>query len=58
MHLSLRLLGLDVLDVTIDTDSPSLEPERGPGDCTTYPVGFTQPDRQPIREVGRDTDPD
>ena len=44
MRLSIRLLGLDLLDVELSTDASSPAPDDTPrddrGDCTTYPVGF------------------
>lgn len=42
MRLTLRLLGLDILDFTLDTDNPSGD---DPGDCTTSPVGFALPEQ-------------
>ncbi len=42
MRLTLRLMGLDVLDIAVDTDTTP-PPSCDPGDCTTYPVGFTAP---------------
>lgn len=39
MRLTLRLMGLDVLDLNVETDGASDEP----GDCTTYPVGYALP---------------
>lgn len=40
MRLTVRCLGLDLLDIEINTDSPSPEPDCL-GDVTSYPVGFT-----------------
>jgi hypothetical protein len=40
MRVCLRLMGLDVLDFTIETD-----PVDEAGDSTTYPVGFTLAER-------------
>lgn len=45
MRLTIRLLGLDLLDVEVNADAPSsaLEDQGAdnPGDCTSYPMGFT-----------------
>lgn len=38
MRLTIRLLGTEVLHVSTEADDAS---NGGPGDCTTYPVGFT-----------------
>ena len=38
MRLTIRLLGTEVFHV--DTD-PDPDQQDGPGDCTTYQVGFT-----------------
>lgn len=40
MRLAITFLGLDLLsiDVTTDTDTDN---GTDPGDCTTYPIGFT-----------------
>lgn len=40
---TLRLFGVAVLSWTVTED----DAETSPGDCTTYPVGFTQPPRVP-----------
>ena len=37
MRLTVRLLGTEVLHITTDPDPA----DDSPGDCTTYPVGFT-----------------
>lgn len=39
MRLTIRLLGLDLLDVEVTTTDDSND--DGPGDCTTQPIGFT-----------------
>lgn len=38
MRLTVRLLGLDLLDVELSTDEPSPAPDGG--DITSYPMGF------------------
>ena len=45
MRLTLRPLGLDVLDLSIETDSPSGD---DPGDSTASAVGFTLPETPPL----------
>lgn len=44
MRLTIRLLGLDLLDVELSTDSPSPEPDDTSrddrGSWTSYPMGF------------------
>lgn len=47
MRLTLRFLGLDLLDLNVDTDAACAPASDDPGDCTTYPVGFTMPDPAP-----------
>jgi hypothetical protein len=37
VRITVRVLGLDVLDLTIETDG---DPATSPGDVTTAPVGF------------------
>lgn len=39
MRLTIRLLGTEVFHASTDPDEP--QSQQGPGDCTTYPVGFT-----------------
>lgn len=39
MRLTIRVLGCEVLHLSTD-DEPEVEHEVGPGDCTSYPVGF------------------
>jgi len=46
MRLSIRFLGLDLLDLDLSTDSPSPEPDDrardlSGGTTAAYPVGFT-----------------
>lgn len=41
MRLTLRLLGLDVLDLELTTDAPA---DASPGDSTASAVGFTLPE--------------
>ena len=40
MRLNITLLGLDLLSVELTTDSDG-DNGTDPGDCTTYPIGFT-----------------
>lgn len=40
---TLRLFGVAVLTWTVTKDGA----ETSPGDCTTYPLGFTPPPRVP-----------
>ena len=47
MRLTLRLLGLDMLDLSIETDAESDDP----GDSTTSAVGFTVPEPPPLEAV-------
>ena len=42
MRLTIRILGTEVLHITTEPDPT----ETGPGDCTTYPVGFVS--RMPV----------
>ena len=39
MHLTIRILGAEVLCISTERDQPD-GPGGDPGDCTTYPVGF------------------
>lgn len=41
MRMSVRLLGLDLFEFSIETDAPE---GRDPGDCTTNAVGFSLPE--------------
>ena len=43
MRLTIRLLGVEVLHITVDDPDPAPDPLPDRGDCTTYPVGFTGP---------------
>lgn len=48
MRLTLRVLGLDLIDLAIETDAPVyVSEDDSPGDCTTYPIGFSTPDPTP-----------
>lgn len=38
MRLSITFLGLDLLSIDVTTDGDN---GTDPGDCTSYPVGFT-----------------
>lgn len=40
MRLTVRLLGLDLLDVEVTTDTAAMDGDER-GDCTTTPMGFT-----------------
>lgn len=40
MRLSITLLGLDLFTVELETTAAEVYDES-PGDCTTYPIGFT-----------------
>ena len=44
MRMTLRLLGLDLLDLTIETDAADDEP----GDCTTIATGFARTEAPPL----------
>lgn len=50
MDLIIRFLGLEILTLHASTDAPIVEcghEDESPGDCTTYPIGFTTPDPTP-----------
>lgn len=48
MRLTLRVLGLDLIDLAIDTDAAAEVYETDDqGSCTSYPVGFATPDPTP-----------
>lgn len=55
MRLSVTLLGLDLFSVEISTDDDTAtegyDDGTDPGDCTTYPLGFTAAHDQPD-EIG------
>lgn len=45
MRLTVRLMGLDVVDVTLDTDIVEyVTADAIEGDSTAYPVGFALPE--------------
>ena len=44
MRLTIRCLGLDILDVCIEQEATVYEDA---GDCTSYPVGFVVPECAP-----------
>lgn len=51
MRLTIRILGSEVFHFSTEPD----EQQQGPGDCTTYPVGFTaSPSDQRYRFVDVD----
>lgn len=44
MELHIRILGLDLLALSLTTEQTVFEAaseDESPGDCTTYPIGFT-----------------
>jgi hypothetical protein len=45
MHVALRLFGLDLLDLTIETDPPE---SNEPGDSTANAVGFMRTEVPPL----------
>lgn len=51
MRVTLNLMGLNVLDLCVETTATECATEYAgddPGDCTTYPVGFTAPEPAPF----------
>ena len=48
MRMTLRILGLDLLDLSIETEAAA---DEDPGDCTTSAVGFTKPEVAPLEVV-------
>lgn len=40
MRLTIRILGIELIDLEITQPDAGPSPTQDPGDCTTYPVGF------------------
>ncbi|GAB3776725.1 hypothetical protein FB382_004377 [Nocardioides ginsengisegetis] len=48
MRFTLRFLGLDLIDFAIETAAETVYESDDQGSCTTYPIGFTQPEPAPL----------
>ncbi len=51
MHLTVRLLGLDLLHFEISTEDLST---NEPGDSISIPIGYVAPPRPPREDQGRE----